>query len=93
MYWAPTPSFWRFKGDPVPKQPPKDEELLVAIGRNIAKLIEKRGYKSQEQFAWEIELPKTTLSRIIRGKGDVRISKLARIARALKVKVDELLKG
>jgi DNA-binding Xre family transcriptional regulator len=77
----------------VPKQPPKDDELLATIGRNIAKFIEKRGYESQEQFAWQIEVPKTTLSRIIRGKGDVRISKLAKIAKALKVKVDDLLKG
>jgi len=76
----------------VPKQPPKDDELLAAIGRNIAKYIELRGFESQEKFAWEIGLPKTTLSRIIRGKGDVRISKLSKIATALKVKVDDLLK-
>ena len=76
----------------MPKQPAKDIELLTVLGKNIAKAIKKRGFESQEQFAWEIDLPKTTLSRIIRGKGDVRISKLAKIARALKVKVDDLLK-
>lgn len=76
----------------MPKQPPKDDELLATIGRNIATYIEARGFESQEQFAWEIGLPKTTLSRIVRGKGDVRISKLYKIATALKVKVDDLLK-
>jgi predicted transcriptional regulator len=76
----------------VPKQPPKDDELLTVIGQNIATLIKKRGFKSAEDFAWQVELPKTTLSRIIRGKGDARISKLVRIAKALKVKVDDLLK-
>lgn len=77
----------------MPKQPPKDDELLAIIGQNIAVLIKKRGYKSAEDFAWQLELPKTTLSRIIRGKGDVRISKLVRIAKALKVRVDDLLKN
>ena len=76
----------------MPKQPAKDTDLLSNLGKNIAKQIKKQGYESQEQFAWQIEIPKTTLSRIIRGKGDVRISKLAKIANALNVKVDDLLK-
>ena len=76
----------------MPKQSPRDAELLAVIGRNIAKLIKKRGFETAERFAWEIQIPKTTLSRIIRGKGDVRIGKLYRISKALKVKVDELLK-
>jgi transcriptional regulator with XRE-family HTH domain len=70
----------------------RDAALLAVLGRNIAALIKKRGFESQELFACEIDLPKTTLSRIIRGTGDVRISKLAKIAKALKVKVDDLLK-
>ena len=76
----------------MPQQIPRDSELLAVLGKNIAKYIEKRGFETAEKFAWEVGIPKTTLSRIIRGKGDVRISKLHRIAKALKVKVDDLLK-
>lgn len=76
----------------MPKQTPRDAELLAVIGKNISKLIVKRGFETAEKFAWEVGIPKTTLSRIIRGKGDVRIGKLYLISKALKVKVDELLK-
>lgn len=76
----------------MPRQPPPDQELLAVLGRNIEKLIEKRGFETAERFAWVTGLPKTTLSRIIRGKGDVRISKLFKIAKALRVRVDDLLK-
>ena len=76
----------------MPKQLPRDEELLAELGKNIAKFIKKRGFTTAEEFAWEIEIPKTTLSRIIRGKGDVRISKLHKIARELEVSIDQLLK-
>ena len=76
----------------MPKQVPRDEQLLATLGRNLAKFIKKRGFETAEDFAWEIEIPKTTLSRIIRGKGDVRISKLNKIANALEVKIDDLLK-
>jgi len=76
----------------MPKQLPRDAELLAVLGANILKFIKKRGFETAEKFAWEIRIPKTTLSRIIRGKGDVRISKLNQIALALKVRVDDLLK-
>lgn len=76
----------------MPLQPPRDNDLLAVLGKNIGKFIKKRGYSTAEEFAWEIKIPKTTLSRIMRGKGDVRISKLNIIAKALDVKIDDLLK-
>jgi len=75
----------------VPEQEKPDAVLLANLGKNIAYFILRRGYKTFEEFAWTVEIPKTTLSRIIRGKGDVRISKLNKIAKALNVKIDRLI--
>lgn len=77
----------------MPEQEKPDTELLANLGKNLTKFIQLRGFRSAEEFAWSIKLPKTTLSRIIRGKGDVRISKLNRIAKALDVKIDRLLQA
>ena len=75
----------------MPAQPPKNEALLRVLGENISKTIKKRGYQTIEEFAWEQQIPKSTMSRIVLGQNDVRISKLVRIAKALGVKVDDLL--
>ena len=76
----------------MPTQRPKDDALLKILGKNIAKYIEKRGYQDAEKFAWEMKIPKSSLSRIINGKNDIGISKLNQIAKALDVKIDNLLK-
>ncbi len=75
----------------MPEQEKPDAVLLVNLGKNIAYFIHRRGYKTFEEFAWATDISKTTLSRIIRGKGDLRISKLTKIAKALNVKIDRLI--
>lgn len=76
----------------MPKQQGKDQALLNALGQNLARYIKKRGYQTFEKFAWENSIPKTSLSRLLLGKNDVRISKLYHIAKALNITVDALLK-
>jgi predicted transcriptional regulator len=77
----------------MPIQRPKDEALLKALGQNIAKFIKKKGFQDAEKFAWEMKIPKSSLSRIINGKNDIRITKLVTIAKALNVKIDDLIKS
>lgn len=47
---------------------------------------------SQDEFADEIDVFRTHMSTIERGKTDIKVSTLRRIARALDMTADELLK-
>lgn len=75
-----------------PKQPPKDEKLLTTLGQNLSKALKKSPYPSVEQFCWDQDLSKSTLSRMLRGQVDVRISKLHKISQTLGVSIDKLLR-
>lgn len=51
--------------------------------RQVLELI-GASYKTTEEFCWEHDLNKATLSNFLNGKKDFQVSTLAKIARALK---------
>lgn len=65
-------------------------EKWKAVGERIGALISLRGYKSVELFAYENEIDKSVLNRLIRGKREVRLSTFLRITDALEVSMGEL---
>jgi transcriptional regulator with XRE-family HTH domain len=60
------------------------------VGNSIRRLREKRGWL-QRELAKQSLLPLRTIGRIERGQVDVRLSTLAKIARALGVSTKDLL--
>ena len=68
----------------------KPEELLQAIGTEIAKKRCAKGW-SQEQLAARVPITASKLSRIECGKVNSKMTTLIGISRALDVSLDELL--
>jgi transcriptional regulator with XRE-family HTH domain len=60
-----------------------------SLGQAIKRLIEVKGYPTVEGFAHEHAIPKGTLSKIVNGKVDAKISTLLRISQALGVSVTD----
>jgi DNA-binding Xre family transcriptional regulator len=67
-----------------------DLEKWKAVGERIGALIRLRGYKSVELFAYENDIDKSVLNRLIRGKREVRLSTFLKITDALEVSIGEL---
>lgn len=67
-----------------------DLEKWKAVGERVGALIRLRGYKSVELFAYENDIDKSVLNRLIRGKREVRLSTFLKIADALEVSIGEL---
>jgi transcriptional regulator with XRE-family HTH domain len=67
-------------------------EAQVQLGERVRRLREKRGW-SQEGFAHEGGLGRSFAGAIERGEKDVRLSTLAKLAKALGVSLSQLLKG
>ena len=65
-------------------------EKWKAVGERIGALISLRGYKSVELFAYENDIDKSVLNRLIRGKREVRLSTFLRITEALEISMGEL---
>lgn len=61
------------------------------IAQGVQRAIQEAGYRSADEFALAIGLPRSTLSRVLNGKADTRISTLNRIAQALSKPLDEFL--
>ena len=70
-----------------------DLEKWKVVGERIGALIRLRGYKSVELFAYENDIDKSVLNRLIRGKREVRLSTFLKIADALEVSLGELHSG
>ena len=64
-----------------------------SLADRIAQAIRKAGFSSYEEFAHVVNLPKSTLSRVLSGKADPRLSTLYRIAEGLEVSLVSLLDG
>lgn len=64
---------------------------LKAVGETIRRQIAVKGYPTVETFAHEHAIAKGTLSKILNGKVDVKVTTLFRIAQALGVGVPDLL--
>jgi transcriptional regulator with XRE-family HTH domain len=63
---------------------PKDRAFLAAVGKRVREVRQKRRI-SQEELAFRCELDRTYISSIERGRRNIGIANLNRIARALKV--------
>ena len=70
-----------------------DLEKWKTVGERIGALISLRGYKSVELFAYENDIDKSVLNRLIRGKREVRLSTFLKIAEALEISLGELQVG
>jgi transcriptional regulator with XRE-family HTH domain len=68
------------------------ESALVLFGRNVRAARLAQGW-TQEELAHRSGLASVQVSRIERGKREVRITTLLRLVRALDVSADELLNG
>ncbi len=71
---------------------PKRNSTLVQFGRNVARFRNEAGL-SQDKLAEKAELDRTYLSGIERGVRNPGIKTVIRLARALRVTVDQLCKG
>jgi transcriptional regulator with XRE-family HTH domain len=74
---------------PVKKK--KSKEVLL-LAKRIKELRIERGYTSQETFAYDNDYTLSYYSRLERGE-DIRFSSLIRVAKALGVSLEQLLKG
>lgn len=66
-------------------------ELMAAFGKRVRRLRSSVGL-SQESFAELCGLDRTYVSSIERGKRNVSLLNIAKIARALKIPISELTK-
>lgn len=64
---------------------------LTALGQRIEALIYEK-FKNKEQFLAETGFYKANLHEVVTGRVDVQFSTLLRLAKALKVPVEELVK-
>jgi len=69
---------------------PTDEILLLAIGNTIRKLRERTGV-SQEKFAAQAGLDRTYQTSIERGRRNVTVQTLDRLAVALRIELGVLM--
>ena len=67
----------------------RDEELLKAFGRHLAK-VRRRRKLTQKQVAMDAELEISQVSRMERGLINARLSSIAAVANALNVPLEDL---
>ena len=69
------------------------QDHIDKIGEKVHQAILNAGYESLYDYRINCDdaLPKSTLSDIVNGKSDPKISTLLQIARTLKIDVEELL--
>lgn len=67
--------------------------ITEKLGKKIQELRINNTHLSQEKFALSIGLDRTYISSIERGKRNVSILNLEKIAKGLNVSLSELLKG
>lgn len=65
-------------------------ELLVSLGRRI-KLLRRRAGMDQEELAYKCGMEFQNISRIENGRQNASILTLARIAKALEIRVKDLI--
>jgi transcriptional regulator with XRE-family HTH domain len=69
------------------------DRLLKITGDRIRDMVRGRGYPSIELFAHENHIPKSTLSELLNGKNDPKLSTLAKICAGLEISLSELLRA
>lgn len=70
----------------------KESKYLAAFGKRVAELRRAHSF-TQEQLAEKVKVSVLTIAGIEQGRRWARLSTLHKIAKALSVPVDELLKG
>jgi DNA-binding Xre family transcriptional regulator len=66
-------------------------DYLQKLGDNLRRrIVDKSDTGSIELFAHENEIPKSTLSEILNGKNDPRLSTLAKICAGLEIQLADL---
>jgi transcriptional regulator with XRE-family HTH domain len=68
------------------------QATLVRFGQNVRSARVAKGW-TQEELAYRSGLASVQISRIERGKREVRITTLLRLVKALEVSASELLDG
>lgn len=66
-----------------------EKNIRKKFGEKVRLLRKERGF-SQEDFAFECELHRTYIGAIERGERNVSIDNIAKIAKALNVKIADL---
>ena len=67
-------------------------DILGYLGDRLRQRILKSGYETVELFAHEHGIPKSTLSELLSGKNDPRLTTLFKICAALETTPTEFLK-
>ena len=67
--------------------------ITEKLGKRIQQLRIEKTHLSQEKFALSIGLDRTYISSVERGKRNVSIVNLEKIAKGLNISLSELLKG
>lgn len=91
-----TPRDWLLqilKGEPREQTMPKTKTLPQIIAAQVETAIEGAGYRSQDEFANAVGIPRATLNRVLSGKFDNRISTLEKIASGLDLPIATFLTG
>jgi transcriptional regulator with XRE-family HTH domain len=65
-------------------------DVLKHFGERIRERILRKGYASVELFAHENRIPKSTLSEILNGKNDPKLTTMAKICSGLEMTLSEL---
>jgi len=65
-------------------------DIVTTIRETLRQKITESGYPSFERFAYENAIDKTTLSRILNGKREPKISTLFKIASSLNLTLNDL---
>ena len=68
-------------------------DFLKHLGENIRRrILNKSEFVSVELFAHENQIPKSTLSEILNGKNDPRLTTLAKICSGLEIPLSDLFR-
>lgn len=70
----------------------RDNKLIAQFGKHLKELREERGL-SQEELANDADIPINQVGRIERGEINPSLSTLHSIAKALKIKLAQLMDG
>ena len=68
------------------------KDVRIRFGRRLRELRAKRKL-SQEALSFEADLDRSYIGQVERGECNISIENMAKLARALKVKISDLLRG
>jgi ribosome-binding protein aMBF1 (putative translation factor) len=68
------------------------KDVRIRFGRRLRELRAKRKL-SQEALSFEADLDRSYIGQVERGECNISVENMAKLARALKVKLSDLLRG